>query len=707
MSYQINRFNGAVLTVLQDGTIDTTTTLPLVGRNTTGYGEIQNENFVFLLENFSNDAPPSTPISGQLWFNNVDNTLNSYDGDSWNPVGSAARSDVEPENPPLGSFWLRTTDNILFVYDGTNWEFVGPNNLANFETTRDVSSEIRGQDGKDYPVILHTIDNAVIAISSNNNFNVNQEINDLPGFDSISPGMTLRDNTVIDGNLIGLASRAEILDNTRTINGVGFNGSRDISIFAPTPNRLVPGEYIKGSSFNGEQEITWDIDATDNNVIGTIVARDSRGDFSAGTITADLVGNVEGNIDVSVGTSRFNVVEANQFIGQSLSGNAATATRLRTPRTINGVSFDGTEDITVTANAKTLTNDALASTILFSNLQRVGTLEALGIADNGVVIGNNAQLLLNNLGSPNITAKTSFSINLDDNNYLKFIPSSTSLALGGENINTIYTEDSETVNLGHSSSKFDKIYANTFEGNATSADTSTLANNIIGGGQGAIPYQTGASTTGFVAPSAPGLYLSLNSASEPVWDDPTLKFVENSGDTMTGFLTLHADPINSLHAATKNYVDNKIEELDFGFTGQVAYFAMSSAPDGWLKANGAEVSRATYSELFAKIGTVFGGGNGSTTFNLPDLRGEFIRGWDDGRGVDSGRSFASFQADEFRRHNHTVVGNNRGTIGSQLFAPGLYQDDAERTANDLDSIGFSGGNETRPRNIALLACIKY
>ena len=79
MAYIVNKFSGAQLIVLEDGTIDTTTSLGLVGRNYVGYGETQNENFVFLLENFANDAPPSRPLQGQIWFNTTTNLTYAYD----------------------------------------------------------------------------------------------------------------------------------------------------------------------------------------------------------------------------------------------------------------------------------------------------------------------------------------------------------------------------------------------------------------------------------------------------------------------------------------------------------------------------------------------------------------------------------------------------------------------------------------------------
>jgi microcystin-dependent protein len=160
--------------------------------------------------------------------------------------------------------------------------------------------------------------------------------------------------------------------------------------------------------------------------------------------------------------------------------------------------------------------------------------------------------------------------------------------------------------------------------------------------------------------------------------------------------------------------------------GTVIHVAMNTAPSGYLKANGAAVSRTTYAALFAVIGTTFGAGNGSTTFNLPDLRGEFLRGWDDGRGVDSGRSFGSAQLDQMQRISGTLQANIDGYGGNQAasglvkhigtgpartgadgggFASSLYSFDSADSPNARVSSTTSG--ETRSRNVALLACIKF
>lgn len=134
--------------------------------------------------------------------------------------------------------------------------------------------------------------------------------------------------------------------------------------------------------------------------------------------------------------------------------------------------------------------------------------------------------------------------------------------------------------------------------------------------------------------------------------------------------------------------------------GAVFWMAMNTPPSGYLKANGDAVSRTTYAALFAAIGTTFGAGNGSTTFNLPNLRGEFIRGWDDGRGVDSGRAFGSAQGQAIQSHTHSIP--TISTIsGSGTY--GLRDGPQDGSVN----VSSTGGNETRPRNVALLAVIKF
>tara|TARA_R110000744_G_scaffold335063_1_gene440418 strand:+ start:518 stop:1396 length:879 start_codon:yes stop_codon:yes gene_type:complete len=147
-------------------------------------------------------------------------------------------------------------------------------------------------------------------------------------------------------------------------------------------------------------------------------------------------------------------------------------------------------------------------------------------------------------------------------------------------------------------------------------------------------------------------------------------------------------------------------------TGSVIYSAANAAPTGFIKANGASISRTTYADLFAAIGTTYGAGDGSTTFLVPDLRSEFLRGWDDSRGVDVGRVFGSTQADQMEQHNHResnpTIRQGYGFGGGAL----VGRSPADTIIGYLstyigDRGGTSNSSENRPRNIALLACIKY
>lgn len=204
---------------------------------------------------------------------------------------------------------------------------------------------------------------------------------------------------------------------------------------------------------------------------------------------------------------------------------------------------------------------------------------------------------------------------------------------------------------------------------------------------------------------------------------------------------------------------NLLGKLDVRLTGLVGFFARNTPLTGFLKANGAAISRTTYADLFAVTGTTFGVGDGSTTFNIPDLRGYFARGWDDGRGIDVGRVFGSSQADQTASHAHTAssggisanhthtFSGNTGTesadhahgaangqpfitfsggAGGQGSSGGGYSSTGSTAGrNAAHTHGYSGttsfvssdhthaitvnaaGGDGRPKNVALLACIKY
>lgn len=179
---------------------------------------------------------------------------------------------------------------------------------------------------------------------------------------------------------------------------------------------------------------------------------------------------------------------------------------------------------------------------------------------------------------------------------------------------------------------------------------------------------------------------------------------------------LDADTLDGKHAAdlaSKTHTHKLSDITDLNASqllppGLVAHFPTTTPPEGWLRCNGADVSRTTYAALFAVVGLTFGSASGST-FRLPDLRGEFIRGWDDGRGVDPGRALGSLQQDEIREHSHLSPTASGRTTSPGREVPGSSGSDGYDYADQYGSIPVksTGGPETRPRNLSLLPCIKF
>jgi hypothetical protein len=126
MSYQLNKTDGTLLLDLIDGQIDTASTnLTLVGRNYTGYGEYFNENFIRLLENFSNTAAPSNPLTGQLWWDSTEQRLKVYNGSVWKSSGGPIVQNTRPQMV-AGDLWIDNLNNQVYAFDGTDLMLMGP-----------------------------------------------------------------------------------------------------------------------------------------------------------------------------------------------------------------------------------------------------------------------------------------------------------------------------------------------------------------------------------------------------------------------------------------------------------------------------------------------------------------------------------------------------------------------------------------------------
>jgi hypothetical protein len=443
-----------------------------------------------LLENFSNESPPARPLTGQAWYNTIIGSLNIYNGTAWAPVGSATTSNTEPPGFD-GALWYKDTTNQLFVFDSGFWKLIGPEAVDGFGSTQVRSRIIKDTLNIEHPVVEILVDGTTFAICADEAFTIDDS-NLITGFIALQIGTNFSSNRPAVGSLIGNASSSSRLSPGRTINGIYFDGSADITIGSNTTNSLIRGSYLTGANFNGSVATTWSVDASSSNIIGKIVARDSAGDFEAGIITADLVGNVSGNVTTLSGTSRFFRVEATEFVGATLSGNAFTSSQLQTARTINGVLFNGTANITVPVAAADITGTRVASNVIESSLTSVGTLTDLDVSGLGITLGGPSptiaplRIFLDTSTIPTIHSRNA-GINLTvldpaqpgNSTSVRLINSATSLAAGGLNAPAVVPDTSGNTNLGISTVKWNKVYANLFVGVASSAQYADLAEKYI------------------------------------------------------------------------------------------------------------------------------------------------------------------------------------------------------------------------------------
>ena len=306
----------------------------------------------------------------------------------------------------------------------------------------------------------------------------------------------------ITADLVGNASTATTLATARAINGVNFNGSAAITITANTPNTLTRGTYLTGSNFNGGAATTWAVDATTTSTADKVVARDAAQNFAANTITA------------------------------ALAGNASTATTLQTSRTINGVSFNGSANITITANtnqAHTAGNYLTGSNFNGSaavtwdvdatNLATAGTVVARDASSNfaantiTAVAFSGSGASLTSLNGSNISSGTVADARIATTlvRTSRDIAAGDGLSGGGDltadrsfavDSTVIRTTGTQTLsgtktfptlrysgtalpdttnvyNLGSSTLKFATVFATTFNGTATSAQYADLAENYL------------------------------------------------------------------------------------------------------------------------------------------------------------------------------------------------------------------------------------
>lgn len=336
MAYTINRFDGSTLTVVEDGTIDNFTDLKIVGKNFAGYGEIQNENFIFLLENFSSQSPPPRPISGQIWFDADNSKLKFYDGNKFRTTGGAEISDETPVGLTEGDFWWDTENEQLYAYNGTDFVLVGPQD-AGEGVTQMQSTSLLGNDGITRSVIVSIINDSIVHIISNEAFTIAADSRP-PGFDVVKQGVTLRDTlsgsggvtSRATGNYVfwGTASNADKLggvdaDNFVQTGQAGFDSLVEFS----------DAGFAVGDSNDLRVSIENDDQAVIENLVGNLISLRTKDNAGIVKTPLRILSNslLPGNtpdgdaieqVDLGSSSDKFNDVYAENFRGLSERSSA-------------------------------------------------------------------------------------------------------------------------------------------------------------------------------------------------------------------------------------------------------------------------------------------------------------------------------------------------------------------------------------------------
>jgi hypothetical protein len=211
MAYTINLTDGTVFATIADGTINTASSMILVGKNYAGYGEFLDTNFIHLLENGSNTTAPGAPLEGQLWWDSGTSLLKVYNGTVFKTISAASASATQPTSNVTGDLWYDTVNQQLKVYTGTTFLLVGPQFSAGEGTSGAIVATITDNVSVDHVVVQLWVNDSIVGmISKDATFTPQVSIS---GFSTIRPGITL--STLIGAQVPlfqGTATNSQLLN---------------------------------------------------------------------------------------------------------------------------------------------------------------------------------------------------------------------------------------------------------------------------------------------------------------------------------------------------------------------------------------------------------------------------------------------------------------------------------------------------------------
>ena len=379
MAYTVTTTNGTVVTTVADGTVNTTSTsLTLIGKNYAGYGIFLNENYVVLLENFSNTTPPNAPLTGQLWYDNVNDILKVYNAATnvWKPISSSISQSTAPSAAisVTGDIWWDTTNAQLKVWSGSAWITIGPAYTSTSGTSGPVTQTILDNTSSSHVVTLFYISNSVIMILSKDSSFTPQTA--IPGFATVLPGLNLISPSTLTGaqftgattgaSTLGGFTASQFIKNTeaQTTNYAltaagGLTVGSDLVFDASSGTVAVVSETTlnKNIRFNVNQngvtsQALLITASTNTTTLANVVV-------PGVTTVANLQPSVNGTTSIGLPSNKFGNVYANYLVGTSVTAQYADlAERFEADVSYPAgtvVSLGGAKEIT--AAAEDLTED--------------------------------------------------------------------------------------------------------------------------------------------------------------------------------------------------------------------------------------------------------------------------------------------------------------------------------------------------------------
>lgn len=322
MAYTITTTAGVQLATIADGTVNTTTTsLTLIGKNYAGYGVFLNENYVKLLENFSDNTAPNAALQGQLWYDKGENILKVYDGSLWKPISSSAASNTAPTNAITGDLWWDTANAQLKVFSGSAWVTIGPAYTATSGTSGAVVETILDSSSGSHVVVKFYISNTTVAVLSKDSTFTPQT--SIAGFTTIKPGFNLISSSTLTGSqFTGDASNALTINGLTASAFLRSDQNTSTAYQITAGGGLVVGSDLSIASANSAVSIT---NSTLNNALDFYVNRGGVNTKAIGingaTAAVTLVGNLIASSTASV-TGNLTVAGSSNLQGITVVSNS-------------------------------------------------------------------------------------------------------------------------------------------------------------------------------------------------------------------------------------------------------------------------------------------------------------------------------------------------------------------------------------------------